>query len=106
MWTRLIIGFLVLILLRLHYPLWLGERGLPGVWQRQARLQKLQETAQRFVDRNNRLKAEVEDLRRGGKAITERAREDLGMIRKDEIFIRIVRTEEMTREGQTGRVER
>ena len=105
MWTRLIIALLVLILLRLHYPLWFGERGLPGLWQRQTRLQNLRETAQRFVDRNNRLKAEVEDLRRGGEAITERAREDLGMIRKDEIFIRMVRMEE-ARGEQTGRVER
>ncbi|MEF8792188.1 septum formation initiator family protein [Thiohalorhabdus sp.] len=88
---RVALVIMVLILGILQFQLWLGERGITGVWQRQERLQELEATADRFERRNRRLRAEVKDLRQEGEAIVERAREDLGMIRKDEIFIRMVR---------------
>ncbi len=40
--------------------------------------------------RNEALDAEVRDLKQGLDAIEERARVDLGMIRKDEVFYQIV----------------
>lgn len=88
---RIALAVMVLLLGALQFQLWLGERGLPGVWQRQDRLQELEATRDRLQRRNRRLRAEVEDLRQEGEAIVERAREDLGMIREDEIFIRMVR---------------
>lgn len=88
---RFALGLLILVLGVLQASLWFGERGLPGVWQRQAELDRLQETAEGFSERNQRLDAEVRDLREGGEAIVERARKDLGMVRADEVFIRVVR---------------
>ncbi len=40
--------------------------------------------------RNEALDAEVRDLKQGLDAIEERARVDLGMIRKDEVFYQVV----------------
>ncbi len=88
---RFALGGLIITLGLLQASLWFGERGLPGVWQRQAELDQLQDTAERFSERNQRLEAEVRDLRQGGEAIVERARKDLGMVRGDEVFIRMVR---------------
>lgn len=88
---RIWLGVLVLAVISLQAAVWLGERGLPYVWQRQEEVAALREKAERLEARNRRLRAEVKDLRAGGEAIVERAREDLGMIAKDEIFIRIVR---------------
>jgi len=39
---------------------------------------------------NDALTAEVNDLKKGTKAIEERARGELGMIKKDEIFFQII----------------
>ena len=43
-----------------------------------------------FKSRNQRLEAEVRDLKNGLEAVEERARLELGMIRKDEIYFQIV----------------
>jgi cell division protein FtsB len=84
-----IAGLLVLFLL-LQYTLWFGDPGLPQLWERQAKVNAMQEKVERLRERNRRLRAEVRDLRDGGEAIVERAREDLGMIGEGEIFIRMV----------------
>ncbi len=39
---------------------------------------------------NDALTAEVNDLKKGTKAIEERARGELGMIKKEEIFFQII----------------
>ena len=41
-------------------------------------------------ERNEALYAEVLDLRKGQEAIEERARHDLGMIKKDETFFQVL----------------
>lgn len=88
---RVAIGLAVALLLTLQGSLWLGERGWPGVWQRQAELERLEAREARLAQRNQRLRAELMDLRSGDEALEERARQELGMVRPDEIFIRIVR---------------
>jgi cell division protein FtsB len=40
--------------------------------------------------RNAALDAEVRDLKQGMEAVEERARSELGMIRKDEIFFQLI----------------
>ncbi|HKJ72155.1 MAG TPA: septum formation initiator family protein [Gammaproteobacteria bacterium] len=97
----LLVG-LVLVVGALQYQLWLGARGLTDMWQRQHRLAELKATAERLEQRNRRLRAEVTDLRREGEAIVERAREDLGMIRDDELFIRMVRPHGEDRSAPSG----
>jgi len=44
----------------------------------------------RLRERNDALDAEVNDLKKGVDAIEERARSDLGMIKKDETFYQVI----------------
>ena len=81
---------LAVLLLLIQWPLWFGKGG----WLRVRELDR-QVASQRAVNaglkaRNEALDAEVRDLKQGLDAIEERARVDLGMIRKDEVFYQVV----------------
>ncbi|MBI3711793.1 MAG: cell division protein FtsB [Burkholderiales bacterium] len=87
---RLITILLVALLLLIQYPLWLGKGG----WLRVNELDKQVVAAQAKNDelkaRNAKLDSEVQDLKTGTEAVEERARFELGMIKKDEIFVQIL----------------
>jgi len=53
-------------------------------------MQAQRETNQKLALRNSALDAEVRDLKQGLDAIEERARSELGMIKRDEIFFQIL----------------
>ena len=81
---------LAILIALLQYPLWLGK----GSWLKVSDLDK-QVAAQRAGNaklkaRNDALDAEVRDLKQGTEAIEERARMELGMIKKDEVFHQVV----------------
>jgi cell division protein FtsB len=88
---RIAIAVAGLLLVVLQGQLWLGERSWPQVWERQSELERLQAKQEELAERNRELRAELRDLRSGDAALEERAREELGMVRPEEIFIRIVR---------------
>ncbi|WP_438766425.1 cell division protein FtsB [Kushneria sp. TE3] len=77
---------LVVVLAALQYQLWLGDGGLLEHSRVKSRADELQQSNQLLTDRNDRLAAEVVDLKNGLDAIEERGRNDLGMIRNDEQF--------------------
>ena len=86
-----ILGFaLAALIVLVQYPLWIGKGGWLRVWEldRQVRAQKAKNVT--LEGRNATLAAEVIDLKQGSDAIEERARYELGMIRKDEVFYQIV----------------
>ncbi len=87
--NRLLIAILVLLCL-LQYRLWMGENSLPESLhiREQIRLQK--ESNAKLIERNQVLKEEINDLRRGTEAIEERARNELGMVKEGETFFRVV----------------
>ena len=86
-------AFIVLLaslLALVQFRLWVGDESLAEVWRlRQAIDHQTSENAL-FQSRNQRLEAEVRDLKTGLEAVEERARLELGMIRKDEIYFQIV----------------
>jgi len=84
----LTVGLLAVIGL-LQYPLWLGKGGWLKVWEYDRQLQQQKEVTRKLEIRNAGLDAEVRDLKQGYEAIEERARFELGMVRKDEIFVQI-----------------
>ena len=84
---RTITVALLLLLAGVQAELWLGDGGLPQVMRLQAQLDKrLQANTLRRQD-NQRLVAEVDDLRQGLEMVEERARADLGMVKPDEILV-------------------
>lgn len=83
-------ALLILLLLLLQYTLWFGSGGLLRVWQLNASLETQQAEIARLNERNQALEAEVRDLKQGMEAIEERARSDLGMIKKDETFFQVI----------------
>jgi cell division protein FtsB len=79
------------LLLALQYPLWIGKGGWMRVWELDRQLTAQNESNARLKARNEALDAEVRDLKQGSEAVEERARLELGMIKKDEVFYQIVR---------------
>ncbi len=78
---------LLVLLGAVHAELWFGEGGIPAVRRLQAKLDaKLQANAE-LAASNQRLAAEVDDLRQGLEMVEERARADLGMVKPDEILV-------------------
>lgn len=78
------------LLLLLQYPLWLGRGGWLKVWDTRQQVVRQQQTDDALVARNAAMDAEVLDLKQGVRAIEARARTELGMVRKDEIFFQIL----------------
>lgn len=87
---RIVVGILLLMLVTLQYRLWVGEGSLAEVYNLRHKIETQQATLTRMQQRNQALRAEVDDLKKGLDAIEERARGELGMIREGEIFYQIV----------------
>ena len=87
---KIIIALLALLLLVLQYKLWLGDGNLPEVWQLRDAIEAQKVENEKLRQRNAALEAEVRDLKKGLEAIEERARSELGMIKKDETFFQVI----------------
>jgi len=85
-----IVTILFCLLLILQYTLWFGNGGLLRVWQLNAMVDRQKVENEELRERNRALEAEVLDLKQGMEAIEERARSDLGMVKKDETFFQVV----------------
>ena len=87
---RILLAVLLLLLLLLQYQLWLGEGGFANVRRLEQKVNEQAQENETLEQRNQELRAEVDDLRQGLEAIEERARSELGMIREDEEFYQVV----------------
>lgn len=74
------------IFLALQGALWFGEGGILDVHRIKQAVALQQDENLRLQQRNTVLEADVNDLKTGQEAIEERARTDLGMIKRDETF--------------------
>ncbi len=81
---------LLLMLLGLQYRLWVGDGSLAEVWRLRQSIAAQHEANAALEVRNQQLIAEVSDLKQGLEAIEERARRELGMIRRDEVFFQFI----------------
>ncbi len=82
-----------ILLLLLQSKLWFGDASVRDVLNLKQAVKEQQVKNDQVKQRNAVLAAEVEDLKTGLEAIEERARSELGMIKKDETFIHIVEGE-------------
>jgi cell division protein FtsB len=81
---------LFVLLLLLQYPLWLGKGSWLKVWDLHRQVEAQQQANRLAQARNAVLDAEVRDLKQGTAAIEERARSELGMIKRDEVFFQVL----------------
>ncbi len=87
---KLLVAVLLILLGLLQYRLWFGDSNVREVRAYQQRIEELQQEAERRKQRNLLLEAEVLDLKNGLDAVEERARQDLGMIKKGETFFQVI----------------
>lgn len=89
---RLITITLAVLLVLIQYPLWMGKGGFFRIRELSLQLDAAREKNEENRLRNAKLASEVRDLEVGTEAIEERARYELGMIKKNEIFIQVIDT--------------
>lgn len=87
---RILLAILILLLVLLQAKLWLGDGGYRDVQRLRERVAEQERESAALKERNDQLRAEVEDLREGLDAVEERARSELGMVREGEEFYLVV----------------
>jgi cell division protein FtsB len=86
---RLVTLVLLALLALVNAELWFGKGGVPRVVELQSRLSEQQAKNNVLRLRNDRLDAEVRDLRDGLEMVEEKARFELGMVKPDEVYVQI-----------------
>ena len=81
---------LAALVVAIQWPLWVGKGSWTRVWELDRQLVSVKAANAATRARNGAMDAEVRDLKEGSEAIEERARMELGMIRRDEVFYQVV----------------
>ena len=89
MGRRIVSAALLCLLLILQAQLWFGRGSVPAVSRLQDQLAAQQQQNQQAQIANDRLAAEVRDLKEGLEMVEEKARRELGMVKANEIYVLI-----------------
>ncbi|MCC6133754.1 MAG: cell division protein FtsB [Gammaproteobacteria bacterium] len=87
---QLLTAILIALVVFLQYLLWIAEDGVRQTYALRVSIQAQTEENAELTERNRALEADILDLKNGLMAIEERARSEMGMIRPDETFYRIL----------------
>lgn len=85
-----LLGVLIILLAVLQYRLWIGEGSLAHAHRLEKEIKLQQAENDRMQERNRIMDVEVEELKTGLDTIEERARNDIGLIKKDETFFMLM----------------
>ena len=91
---RVAVIVLCLVFAGLQYRLWIADGGYSEIHRLQTEIDEVKAQNKADATRNDNLDAEIADLKKGTAAMEGRAREDLGMVRKDEDFYLIFQSQE------------
>ncbi len=91
MGTRFVPAILITLLVVLHAQLWFGRGSVPKVARMTGELEAQKQQNALAQQRNERLAAEVQDLKEGLDMVEEKARLELGMVKPNEIFVQIAK---------------
>ena len=86
---RVIFGVLLLMFVGLQYKLWFDKGSVPRAHALEQDLADLKAKNEDAKQKNAVLEADVRDLEKAGEAIEERARSELGMVKKGETLIQV-----------------
>ncbi|MCV2884622.1 cell division protein FtsB [Aestuariibacter sp. AA17] len=87
-------ALLLVLLCMLQYRLWFGKHSIPDYVAMEKEVQDLRKQNANLKQRNELLQADINDLKIGLEAIEERARNELGLIKRGETFYRILPSEQ------------
>ena len=85
-WATLVIAALLAVV---QAELWFGKGNWPYVMGLRNQVDKQLATNEVARNRNARATAEVADLREGLEMVEDKARSELGMVRRDEILVQV-----------------
>lgn len=81
---------MIIVIGYFQYRIWIGDGSYEEVYQLQKKIEKQKLENASLKERNQRLYAEVVDLKNGLAAVEERARTELGMVKQGETFYQII----------------
>ena len=87
--NRLVPVILIALLALFHAQLWMGRGSIPTVRDMQHRLDEQLANNAKAQIANDQLAAEVRDLKEGLEMVEEKARNELGMVKPNEIFVQV-----------------
>ncbi|GHD31720.1 cell division protein FtsB [Halioglobus pacificus] len=87
---RWLLGALVLLLLVLQYRLWIAEGSLAEQHRLEQQVVEQEAVNAELRARNAVLEREVLELQNGTAVVEQRAREELNLVREDEVFYQFV----------------
>ncbi len=87
--TRVVPAALIALLVILHAQLWFGRGSVPSVGRMTTQLSEQLGNNAKAQLANDRLAAEVRDLKEGLEMVEEKARLELGMVKSNEIYVHI-----------------
>ncbi|KQP43339.1 septum formation initiator family protein [Pseudorhodoferax sp. Leaf274] len=91
MGSRFVPAVLLVLLAVVHAQLWFGRGSISNVAELQERLFDQQAANAKAQAVNDRLTAEVSDLKEGLEMVEEKARGELGMVKPNELFVQLTR---------------
>ncbi len=94
---RVFTAILLILLVLLQYRLWFGKNSVPDYLVLKENVVRQQSANEKLQQRNKLLFADTDDLKLGLEAVEERARNELGMIKANETFFRLIPKENNTR---------
>ena len=87
---RVLLGVLLLLFVLLQYAMWAGKNSVHDLFILDSTLTELTEQKKKLRMRNDRLHAEVIDIKSRLSAIEAHARSELGLIKPGETFFQII----------------
>ena len=87
---RVLLGILLLLFVLLQYAIWVGKNSVLDLIALNSTLTELTEQNVTLRKRNDRLHAEVIDIKSRLSAIEARARSELGLVKPGETFFQII----------------
>lgn len=84
---KIVTAALLVLIALVQAELWFGKGGMSHVVQLQSQLKTQERANAEARQRNQRLAAEIADLKEGLEMVEEKARNELGMVKPDEILV-------------------
>ncbi len=88
--SRLVPVLLLALLAIVHAQLWWGRGSVGNVAELQRKLDQQKAANAQAQQANERLGAEVRDLKEGLEMVEEKARSELGMVKPNEIYVNVM----------------